>query len=38
VENHANRPTIKMDRVREQNILSDEKWEALVSLCSLRVC
>jgi hypothetical protein len=38
VENHANRPTIKMDRVCQQNILSDEKWEALVSLCSLRVC
>jgi hypothetical protein len=35
VENHANRPTIEMDRVYEQNILSDEKWEALVSLFSL---
>jgi hypothetical protein len=38
VENHANRPTIKMDRAYEENILSDEDWEALVSLCSLRVC
>jgi hypothetical protein len=38
VENHANRPTIKMDRAYEENILSDEKLEALVSPCSLRVC
>nr|UFM55686.1 DR3 [Zea mays] len=30
VENHANRPTIKMDRVYEQNILSDEEREALL--------
>jgi hypothetical protein len=35
VENHANRPTIKMDREYEENILSDEKWETLVSLFSL---
>ncbi|AQK38891.1 hypothetical protein ZEAMMB73_Zm00001d023303 [Zea mays] len=30
VENHANRPTIKMDRLYEENILSDEKLEALL--------
>lgn len=30
VENHANRPTIKMDRAYEENILSDEKLEALL--------
>jgi hypothetical protein len=37
VENHANRPTIKMDRVYEQNILSDEEREALVRLFSLNL-
>ncbi|AQK38801.1 hypothetical protein ZEAMMB73_Zm00001d023267 [Zea mays] len=37
VENHANRPTIKMDRVYEQNILSDEEREALVRLFSLNM-
>jgi hypothetical protein len=32
VENHANHPIIKMDRLYEQDILSDEKREALVRL------
>ena len=37
VENHANRPTIKMNRVCEKNILSDEEREALVRLFSLNL-
>jgi hypothetical protein len=37
VESHPNRPTIKMDRVYEENILSDEHREALVRL-SLPLC
>jgi hypothetical protein len=32
VENHPNRPTIKMNRVYEENILSDERRVALVRL------
>jgi len=31
VENHPNRPTIKVDRAGEENMLSDEKSEDLVS-------
>jgi len=34
VENHPNRPTIKMDRVYEDGILSDEHKVALVSALS----
>ena len=34
VENHPNRPTVKMDRVCEGNILSDEDKVALVSALS----
>jgi hypothetical protein len=40
VENHPNLPTIKMDRIYEEHILSYEEREALVSLSlnSLPVC
>lgn len=37
VKNHPNRPTIEMDRVYEEDMLSDEDQETLVSQCA-EVC